>query len=158
MSSAKGSITTSNLLNELVKTIDTFGEQRTIEILQTEREKDESQKHISFVINMVCEQFGITPEQVSTYQWRDKKNRTNKSILAIKFISYYSYEFFNETGVGYQDIGRRLNRKHGIVLKHHHDMRINRKNNTTENEYNLNCFKHFDVKVKKYLKTITHKK
>lgn len=138
----------------MAKNVEVFGEIYTHDLLYNERTKNESQKHITFVISLICDYLSISIEQVILQKGREQ----NKRILAIKLISYYSYEHFKAFGVTFNDIGNRLKRRHSLIVKYHSSVLQNRLDRTIENSYNQKIYKHFDSELSKYLKNNKHTK
>ena len=149
MSLGKGN-TTAQLLIEVAKNVEVFGEKRTHDILYQERTKSQFAKHVNFVIDIVCDSLSVSSEQVIN----NKDRHNSKRIRAIKFISYYCYESFSAYGLTFDYIAQRLNRRHAIIMRHHLEMIEKRKDWSKENKTIQNLFKDFDLKIKNYLSKI----
>ena len=132
-----------NLLIEVAKTVQVFGDEGTADILRNERIKKISTRDIDFIINMVCEKFGFSETEVVA------KCRNNKRLHAMQFICYYCNEYLKK--ISNYEIGIRINRDEKMVRLYHSKMVKIKKGKSKENEYMQSHFKHFDEQIKQHL-------
>lgn len=133
-----------NLLIEVAKTVEVFGDEGTANILRTERIKNISTRHIDFIINMVCERFEFKNSEVV-----DSNSKNTKRICALQFICYYSSQYL--TKISNEEIGNRIKRHESLIRKYHTLLTEKKKDKAKTNQYYQSHFKYFDEEIKKYI-------
>ena len=141
---------TQQLLSAVSKSVEMLGESKTAEILNQATVSNEREKHIQFIIKMVCDRLKYSPDLIT------ERNKNNKRIMVLYFICHYCYLLFNPNSVngrrkssdGMGQIALVLKRNHTIISAYNKKM-VNKRKDKTDKYYQDN-FKFFDEEIKKY--------
>ena len=148
-------MSTSKLLTEVTNAINVLGEDGTIHVLRESTKNNSKNKHIDFVIKIVCEKLGLAPEQILL------RTKITKHLIAIQFICYYCHVISEDASVKdtkrnnclrHYDVALRISRSRELVGKY--VTIVAKKKKDKKDTFRQDCFKIFDEQVKKYLKTL----